>query len=419
MTKPPENSLYRQEAIAHAGQQSFGSAMIQQPLSLKIMTLFIFFVAAAIFGFLNYGEYARKVTVSGYLEPNRGVSRVYPRKTGIAEQIFFEDAELVEKGQPLVRIKIPYLLADGEEAHEQIISELIAQKKELELSVGRGYDKYLLDDNWYRAKILSLREEHRQIIQVQTLQVSRSKIVDEQRHSIKKLREGNFASSFQMLQIEVDYINEQKERLQLSQRQTQIEAEILHMKHQLKSLPVAAKDRKRSLTAELSDLNQRITEARGQSAYQIMAPVAGRITANNIRVGEPVTLNKPIVAILPQNAELFAWLLVPSRAAGFIRDGQHVRLMYDSFPYQQFGTQAGTIISMSNAIINPNDIRGPNNVREPVFLAKVRLSKSSITAFGEEQLLQTDMALTADIIQAKRSILDWMLEPLYTLRGTT
>jgi hypothetical protein len=29
------------------------------------------------------------------------------------------------------------------------------------------------------------------------------------------------------------------------------------------------------------------------------------------------------------------------------------------------------------------------------------------------------MILTADIVLAKRSIFDWMLEPLYTLRGRT
>ena len=62
---------------------------------------------------------------------------------------------------------------------------------------------------------------------------------------------------------------------------------------------------------------------------------------------------------------------------------------------------------------------GSWQIQEPVFVAKVALDKGTITAYGEEHPLQTDMLLTADIVQAKRSILDWILDPLYALRGRT
>jgi membrane fusion protein len=93
--------------------------------------------------------------------------------------------------------------------------------------------------------------------------------------------------------------------------------------------------------------------------------------------------------------------------------------MYDGFPYQRFGTQSGTIISISDAAISPGELAGPLQIQEPVFVAKVALDKGTITAYGEERPLQTDMLLTADIVQAKRSILDWILDPLYALRGRT
>ncbi len=93
--------------------------------------------------------------------------------------------------------------------------------------------------------------------------------------------------------------------------------------------------------------------------------------------------------------------------------------MYDGFPYQRFGTHAGTIISVSDAAISPGELAAPLQIQEPVFLAKVALNKGTITAFGKERPLQADMLLTADIVQAKRSILEWMLDPLYALRGRT
>lgn len=419
MNNKAESSLYRKQALENAGLQSFGGILIKQPISLSMLTVLLMAISLIILGFLSYGEYARKVTVSGFLEPKDGISRVYAAKSGIIEKILVSEGDIVNKGQPLLWIKVPNLLVDGKEAHKQMLSELYAQIDELVLAIDRENEKYVLDKDWLHKKLASLRKEEKQSATIQALQRSRSKIAARQKRSIAQLKRKNFVSNYQSLQIEADFINEEKERVQLARRMTQIESEISTAEHRVNLQPSIHKGILKGLNTELSLLNQRITEVQTQSEYLINAPVAGRITASNAKVGEPVSAAKPILAILPQPAQLYAWLLIPSRAAGFVNRGQDVRLMFDSFPYQQFGTQVATIISMSQAVVNPRDINGPTLTSEPVFIAKAKLKKETISAFGQEQPLQAEMMLTADIIQSKRSILDWMLEPLYTLRGRT
>ena len=47
----------------------------------------------------------------------------------------------------------------------------------------------------------------------------------------------------------------------------------------------------------------------------------------------------------------------------------------------------------------------------------VRLRRESVTAFGTEAPLQFGMALTADIVLEQRTFLEWLLDPVFAIRG--
>lgn len=415
----PGSDLYRLEAIQHAGERTLGRTMIKQPLSTRSLTLFLMVITGISLTFLSHGEYARKETVAGYLMPDAGISRVYPSAKGIAEVLLIKEGDVVRKGEPLVEVRVPYSLADGEEANEEILSELLQQKEQLQQRHVREVSKSGLEEGWLQSKIGSLQDESSQLNRVRTLQVSRAEVTSQQLLAFRDLRIKGFLSDTQWLSARAANLAEHKELVQVEQRLTQVRFETKSTRHQLDLLPVVLLDTLETLDRKISDINQRITEIRGRANYLITAPVPGRVTALNLSVGDSLSSSRPILSILPEKSRLYAWLLIPSRAAGLTEDGQRVRLMYDSFPYQQFGTHKGTIISISDTVVSPGDIAGPVRVNEPVFMAKVKLEKETITAYGKERALQVDMLLTADIIQAKRSILEWMLNPLFALRGRT
>ena len=84
------------------------------------------------------------------------------------------------------------------------------------------------------------------------------------------------------------------------------------------------------------------------------SPVAGRVAALPVAVGQPVSPGGTVAVVIPEGAKLEAELLAPSRAAGFIRPGQDVRLMLQAFPYQRFGTVKGEIKTISHHRARPD-----------------------------------------------------------------
>jgi membrane fusion protein len=119
---------------------------------------------------------------------------------------------------------------------------------------------------------------------------------------------------------------------------------------------------------------------------------------------------------MPPNSTLKAELYVPTRAVGFVRAGQPVRVLYDAFPYQSFGTYGGRIETVSQTILTASDVSGPISLSEPAYRVTARLDRPDVDAYGRRVPLQPGMLLKADIILEKRSLLKWLLDPLLSAR---
>ena len=111
-----------------------------------------------------------------------------------------------------------------------------------------------------------------------------------------------------------------------------------------------------------------------------------------------------------------AELFIPSHAIGFMEKGQEVKLLYDAFPYQFFGSHHATIVKVTETILSPNEIIAPFVVREPVYRVIAEIAKETINARGKEIALQSGMTLKANVVLERRSLLDWMMEPLRAVR---
>ena len=118
---------------------------------------------------------------------------------------------------------------------------------------------------------------------------------------------------------------------------------------------------------------------------------------------------------------LEAQLLVPSRAIGFIEPGNTVLLRYQAYPYQKFGHHIGRVTRVSRSAVNPgesNALAGSGQATEPYYRVLVALDAQTVMAYGKPESLRPGMALEADILSERRRLYEWLLEPLYSLRGT-
>ena len=161
-------------------------------------------------------------------------------------------------------------------------------------------------------------------------------------------------------------------------------------------------------------LAQRLAEVEGARGYTLAAPIAGTVTALTARVGQTVTPSSKLMIIVPHGARLEAQLQVPSRAIGFVAPGQTVRLAIDAFPYARFGTVEGRIMHVSTAALGQVDAGGRP---ESVYLVTAAIDRPWIEAFGRRHRLTPDMTLTARIVTEKRTLFEWLFEPVLAVRN--
>ena len=121
---------------------------------------------------------------------------------------------------------------------------------------------------------------------------------------------------------------------------------------------------------------------------------------------------------------LQAHLYAPSHTAGFVRAGQPVYLRYAAYPYQKFGLHTGHITAVSATPFAPNEL--PPNLsqqliaqagsHEALYRVNVQLDEQSIQVYGEQWPLKAGLTLEADVLQERRKVWEWVLEPVLAAR---
>jgi membrane fusion protein len=199
---------------------------------------------------------------------------------------------------------------------------------------------------------------------------------------------------------------------QLAARQNQL----IENRYSLEQLPTVMGGKIQSFRTELATTEQRITEISGRRAYIIRAPAAGHVSTLQATVGQFADPRRPQMEIIPNDSILQAELFVPARAIGFVRPGQKVRILYEAFPYQQFGTYGGRVYEVSQTILTKSDTSVPIELKEPAYRVKVALDRLDVDAYGKKMPLAPDTLLRADILLEKRSLMRWFLDPLLSVR---
>jgi membrane fusion protein len=141
------------------------------------------------------------------------------------------------------------------------------------------------------------------------------------------------------------------------------------------------------------------------------------VTAINAESGQAVTA-QTLAVVIPKSAALVAHLFPTSKAFGFVQVGQRVRLRFQAYPYQRFGLYGGTIVETSHSPLQQDELvfMSPKTDRETIFRVVVRLDSESISARGREIALVPGMALEADIEQQQQRLIEWIFDPILSIR---
>jgi membrane fusion protein len=223
---------------------------------------------------------------------------------------------------------------------------------------------------------------------------------------------------------EQDYVERAAAFQALQSRRASYDRELLSVQSQLRELPLRSRNELAQVDRSVAELEQQLAEAEARRQIIVSAPEDGTVTGIQTELGGNATANVPLMSLVPAGSVLQAQLFGPSNAIGFIRPGQQVLLRYQAFPYQKFGMYEGVIRSVSGSAVSPAEmtqqlagLANLNGANEPVYRVTVDLARQTAMAYGQPVPLQPGMRVEADVMIETRHLIEWVLDPLYSLTG--
>jgi membrane fusion protein len=413
----PRRSLFRREAIEfQQHQRQWGEVVLLQPLSIKLLVWFLTAAVALIIIFLCVAEYARKETVAGYLTPTAGTAKIFAPRPGTITAIHVDEGQIVEESQPLLTIATMEVTVDGEEVNAAKLAALVRQKEFLTRLIAAEEHRTVSEQERLTALIHGLETEISHLEAQVSIQRERVKLSEQLVSSAAQLSAKRHMADTEYKRRQEVLLEQQQNLNSLGQQIAARQNQLTETRFSLEQLATVMAEKIQIRRNELSETEQRIAEADGRRAYVIRAPTAGRVTTLQATVGQAADPRRLQLEIVPAESVLQAELFVPTRAVGFVRAGQRVRILYDAFPYQKFGTYAGQITKVSKTILTASDASGPLTLKEPAYRVTAALERPDVDADGRKMPLQADMLLRADIILEKRSLIAWLSDPLLSVR---
>jgi membrane fusion protein len=409
------NELFRPEAVHHATRRLEGSVMLAAPTS--VITLG-FFLAAVLFAagvFAASATYARKATVIGFLVPDRGMIRVALQAPGTLQSIMVREGDVVAAGE---RIAVLSLSAEttsgnvGEVVAKGMRSEAAAARAKAESQLAR-----LQVEREQSSIRLSKSEAELQHVTMQvSLQGQRLQFAQTEVERGETIAAKGFMARREVDARRVAVLTAEQELAGLRRQQAAIERDIADIKARFASIPLEIDAAHSEAQTADAALQQRRAESEARRLQFVTAPIAGRVAALPVTAGQTLSTGGTVAVVIAEGGQLEAELLAPSRSIGFVRPGQPVELSLEAFPYQRFGTVAGTIRTVSSTVLAPNEagIQGLD-IKEPVFRIRVSLSREVVQAYGQNVRMQPGMLVSALIVFDRRSLLAWLFDPIYAV----
>lgn len=404
-------SLFRQEAIDAQREKYLGETTLARPVAYWVYTLLAAAIAVLLLGVAIWGEYTRRERVEGHLALDVGAARVLIPDPGRVAELLIKEGDEVQAGAPIARIT--YDRSTAETSATELASRRTLLEREQQQLKELGEQQVAQ----VKKRMKDLESELAQADREIKLQESRVKSSREQAARFQQLAGEKFVSDLVARQ-KLDEVTDQEIKLQaLKRTRSQVDRDLSAARMEEPSIQLRSSGQVDQVARQLSELQESLAGAEARRETVIKAPVSGTVTNIAVVQGQSVPADTPLATVLPKGSGLHVELLVPSRAIGFIQKGQQVVLRYEAFPHERFGQYKGVVTEIGRNVWSPGEKIGPLTVKEPVYRVDVKLERQSVAALGTEITLRPGMLVNADILLERRTLLEWLFEPVLQLRG--
>ncbi|MBM3928156.1 MAG: HlyD family efflux transporter periplasmic adaptor subunit [Sphingomonadales bacterium] len=143
----------------------------------------------------------------------------------------------------------------------------------------------------------------------------------------------------------------------------------------------------------------------------LTAPVAGRVADLIAEPGRHATPDASLATVVPDGGRMETWFYAPSQAVGFARPGQTVRLRFDAFPYQKYGSGRGVVTDVSRVAVDPAAVDPALGIKEASFRVRVRIDSIG-SAMATAAGVRPGMTVSGDLILERRPLWALLFAPI-------
>ena len=409
--------LFRQEAIDAQREKFLGEATIARPVPFWVFTTLAAGVALTLIAVAVWGQYTRRERVEGYVALDTGAARVSSPDAGRVTELLVKEGDEVRSGDPMARISLDRTLGRGGSASEAVTAEMQARRVILEKEQSQWRELGAQQIEQTRRRVKDLQNEMEQVEREMKLQETRVKSTREQADRFKALAGEKFVSDVASKQKQ-DEVTDQEIKLQSLRRQrAQVERDLASARMEEPAISLRSRAQVEQVSRQISELQEGMAQAEARRETVIRAPMAGVVTNVAVNRGQSIAADAPLATVLPKGSGLHVELLVPTRAIGFIKPGQEVVLRYEAFPYERFGQYRGKVTDIGRNVWTQGERIGPLAAREPVYRVDVVLERQNVSALGQDYGLRPGMLVNADLLLERRTLLEWVFEPVLQLKG--
>ena len=418
-----DRRLYRPEALKARQIKWLGDIVLIRPVSFTFLCFLTCLSALVVLLFLFFGTYTKRSSVTGQLVPDLGLVKIYVPQFGIVVKKNVVEGQVIKQGDVLYVLSSERRSDTQGSVQERISSQVSTRRDSLKTALEKTRRLNEDERNAAMKRIDGLESEIAKIGNQVEGQASRVKLAEEAVVRMHDLEAQRFISKEQLQQRQADLLDQRARLQSLERDRISVMRDLASQRSDLASMPLRHQNTLAQIERDIISVGQELTESEAKRKLEITAPESGIATAVMAEVGQTVDGGKPLVSLVPVGATMQAYLYAPSRAIGFVRPGDKVLMRYEAYPYQKFGQALGTVTNTAKVALSGSDLFGMSGSSgqasgsEPLYRVTVNLSEQTIKAYGRPQPLQAGMALEADILQEKRRLYEWVLEPLYSLSG--
>jgi membrane fusion protein len=423
------SQLFRDEVMQAKSAQYLGTIRIGRNPRFAVVALVAVMLAMSLVSFAVWAEVTRKAKLPGLLMPTLGTLNLTTPQAGTVLAVKAKEGDVVLAGQVLVVVSTDRATAQGDTAALVAISlqqrrATLQSERNLAEVQSRQRQQALSDRLRSTATERAQAEGEIEALQ-HRLQLS-AKSVDR----YNELARSGFVADIKAQEQQEAAIDLGTRDRNARRSLTVLERDAQSIRAEQAANASALQTQLAQIDRSLATLDQEGTENSARGQLVITAPQAGMVTALTLHAGQAVQPGQTLATVVPQTSigeasRLEAHLFAPSRTVGFVQPGQAVWLRYAAYPYQKFGMAQGHIDSVSRTPINPQDLPPGQAValqqaaqsNEPLYRVTVALDSQGIQTYGQAQPLKPGMALEADVLQDRRAVWEWVLEPVMAASG--